>query len=187
MSEGEAAIYARKVKRAAQLLLFQRHTMPGVKGWELRRALGKDYMKVLDLLSAEFDKLGLTVKALSESGKSLEKLGEGELDKATFFVTLKEPVGKLEATAGFRIDDIAMLAATVAYIVSRHGKAPRKEVEELLAEKFPRWRIELGLDRFVRRGYLVEDGGVLSLSWRSRVEIDSKALLSLILSISNEI
>lgn len=135
---------------------------------------------MLDLLSGELEKLGLQIKTFSEGG--VEPQTEEQKDKTTFFVTLKEPVGTLRATAGFRIDDIAMLAAVVAYITSKHGKVQRKEVEQILAGKFPRWRIEFNLQRFIRRGYLKEDPeGVLHLDWRSLVEIDQKSLLTLML------
>ncbi len=179
----EAASYARKLRKAAQLLFFQRHKKPGVKGWELKKVLGKDYMKVIGLLSIELEKLGFQIKTLSEEAESPEGSTEEQVDRARFFVTLKEPVASPEAIAGgWRIDDIAMLAAVVAYIISKQGKAPRREVEQILRDKFPMWRIELNLERFIRRGYLAQDEeGVLYLDWRARAEIDSKALLNLIL------
>lgn len=179
----EVATYARKMRKAAQLLFLQRHRKPGVKGWELKKAIGKDYMKVLDILSIELEKLGFQIKNLSEEAGSPEVPAEEKGDGTRFFVTLKEPVVSPEAIAGgWRIDDIAMLAATVAYIISKQGKAPRREVEQMLRDKFPMWRIELNLERFIRRGYLAEDEeGVLCLDWRARSEIDSKALLNLIL------
>lgn len=139
-------------------------------------------MEIIDLLSIELEKLGLQVKILPEAEEyEPERLSNDQLDKARFIVTLKEPIGSVEMMAGWRIDDVAMLAATVAYIISRHGKAPRKEVEKILAEKFPKWRIEMNLERFMRRGYLAEEGGILHLDWRARAEIDQKMLLSLII------
>lgn len=181
MSE-EAALYA-KVKRAAELLLLQRHLKPGAKGWELRRVLGKDFLKVIELLNVELDKLGLQVKVLAEGSepRDLKSLNEEEVEKARFIVTFKELTGRMEAVAGWRVDDVAMLAATVAYIISRHGKASKREVENILAERFPRWRVEMNLERFIRRGYLAEEKGVLSLDWRAKAEIDQKALITLIM------
>ena len=44
------AYYTRKMRRAIHLLLFKRHSKPGAKGWELRRILGPDYMKVIRVL-----------------------------------------------------------------------------------------------------------------------------------------
>jgi len=42
--------YTSKMKHATHLLLFRRHQQPGVKGWELRKALGSDYPKILEVL-----------------------------------------------------------------------------------------------------------------------------------------
>ncbi|MEM2904142.1 MAG: hypothetical protein QW057_09605 [Candidatus Bathyarchaeia archaeon] len=179
----EAAAYARKMKRAAQLLFFQRHRRPGVKGWELKRALGRNYMKVVELLDAELEKLGLEVKAVQEEGLSLEKPSPEELDRARFVLRLRDPLTATDARlSGWRIDDIAALAATVAYIISRQGKALQRDVERLLEAKFPRWVVQYALERFLRRGYLTRDeSGMLYLGWRSRAEIDQKLLLNLIM------
>lgn len=181
---GETALYARKLRRAAQMIFFQRHRSPGVKGWELKKALGKDYMKVIDLLRIELDRLGFQVKILFEEGE-LENPTEEQMSKARFLATLKQPVASPEAvTAGWRIDDVAMLAAAAAYIISRQGRAPRREVEKVLRAKFPIWRVDLNLDRFIRRGYLAQDeDGVLSLDWRARAEINQKALMNLMLGV----
>lgn len=180
----ETALYARKLRKAAQMIFFQRHRSPGVKGWELRKALGKDYLKIIDLLSIEVDKLGFQVRILFEEGE-LKNPTDEQLDRARFLATLKQPVSSPESvTAGWRIDDVAMLAAAVAYIISRQGKAPRREVERVLREKFPIWRVDLNLERFIKRGYLAQDeDDALSLDWRARAEIDQKALMNLILSV----
>jgi hypothetical protein len=115
---GEEASYARRVKRAAQLLLFQRHRTPGV---------------------------------------SL-------------------PAADAQAS-GWRIDDLAALTATLTYLASRQGKAPRGEVERLLSSKLPSWRVGIALDRFVRLGYLHEDENeVLTVGWRTRAEVDLETL-----------
>jgi hypothetical protein len=45
--------YARKVKDAVQLLFFKHHRLPGVRGWELRKELGSDWMNVLDVLDKQ--------------------------------------------------------------------------------------------------------------------------------------
>lgn len=179
----EAALYARKVRRAAQILLFQRHRRPGVKGWELRRSLGRDYARVLGILKEELEGLGLRVKTIYDEGEAPPHPTEGDLDKARFYITLADPPPTTDAvTSGWRIDDLAALAVALAYITSKQGRAPRKEVEELLKKKLPGWRVEMNLDRFVRRGYLGEDErGFLYIDWRTRAEVDQKALISLIL------
>jgi len=179
----EAAAYARRTKRAAQLLFFQRHRRPGVKGWELKRTLGRNYMKVIELLDQELGKLGLEIKVLQEEGQPLEKPSPEELDRALFVIRLREPLTATDARlSGWRIDDVAALAATVAYILSRQGKALQRDVERLLETKFPGWVVQYALERFLRRGYLTRDeSGMLYLGWRSRAEIDQKLLLNLIM------
>jgi len=164
-----------KLARAAQLLLYKHHMQPGAKAWELKRALGRDYNQILKLLDAEFDKLGLQVKRVSE--------GEASSDSDRYYATLRGHPRVTEArTFGWRIDDMAMLTVALAHILSKQGKAPLKEVERMLEEKFPRWRIESTLDRFIRRGYLSEDDeGLLYVGWRARAEIDQRTLLGLLL------
>ena len=173
----------RRLKKAAQVLFFRRHRAPGVKGWELKKALGDDYLEVLGVLDSVLDRLGMEVKRISEEGEERgEGGGEGEEQAARdrFMIVLKEPV--IEKASGERIDDVAMLAATLAYIISKQGKAPRKAVEEFLGDKFPKQRVFFALDRYIRQGYLGEDENVLYIGWRTRAEVDRKSLVDLILS-----
>ena|SRR4030067_3226806 len=172
-----------KAKRAAQILLFQRHRQPGVKGWELRKALGKDYMKVIGLLEGEMEKIGLRVKVLYEGEVEPKKATEEQLEKARFYITLANPMSATDMImTGWRVDEVAVLAVSIAYIMSKQGKAPRKEIEKILKEKFPSWQTELSLDRCLRRGYLVEsEDGTAYIGWRTRAEIDQRTLQSLIL------
>jgi len=174
---GEEASYARRVKRAAQLLLFQRHRTPGVKGWELRRSLGKNYMKIVKMLDSELERLGLQVKIVHENSDAGGD-EEAKLDRARFLVTLRGSLPAADAQAsGWRIDDLAALTATLTYLASRQGKASRGEVERLLSSKLPSWRVGIALDRFVRLGYLHEDENeVLTVGWRTRAEVDLETL-----------
>jgi len=179
------AVYASKIKRAVHMLFYRRHKKPGVKGWELRKALGADYPKVLSILDEYLKPLDLQVKTVFEEEKpSSEKPTLEELDKARFYITLRGELTPKEAKMiGWRIDDLAGLAMTIAYIISKKGKAPRKEVEELLREKLPGWKVGLNIDRYIRYGYLTQDENEqLYLDWRTRAEIDQKALIDLILS-----
>ncbi len=164
-----------KLARAAQLLLFRHHMQPGTKAWELRRALGRDFLQIVKLLDVELEKLGLTVKRVSE--------GEEDSESDRYFVTLRGHPKLTDArTFGWRIDDMGMLTVALAHILSKQGKAPLKEIERILQEKFPRWRVESTIDRFIRRGYLSEDEqGLLYLGWRARAEIDQRTLLGLLL------
>ena len=169
-----------KLARAAQLLLYKHHMQPGAKAWELKRALGRDYEQTLKLFDAELEKLGLEVKRVSE--------GETSSESDRYYVTLRGHPKLTEArTFGWRIDDMAMLTVALAHILSKGGKAPLKEVERMLEEKFPRWRIESTVDRFIRRGYLSEDEeGLLYVGWRARAEVDQRTLLGLLLGKEKE-
>ncbi|MDQ1280888.1 MAG: hypothetical protein QG670_2151 [Thermoproteota archaeon] len=173
----------RKVKRASKILLYQRHRQPGIKGWELKRALGRDYMKIIQLLDEQLANLDLQVKIVYEEEEQLDKPTEDQLEKARFYVTIKEPIAMSDlSTSGWRVDDIAALVIAIAYIISKQGKSSRKEVEQILKEKFPKWKVEHNLSRFIARGYLSQDeNDLLYLDWRTRAEIDQKELVRLIL------
>jgi len=176
--------YASKMKRAIHMLFFQRHKKPGVKGWELRKSLGSDYPKVLKILDDYLKGLDLQVKTVFEGERIIEKPSWEELDKARFYVTLRgELTPKEPKMVGWRIDDLAGLAITISYIIAKKGKAPRKEVEELLREKLPGWKVGINVDRYIRYGYLTQDENEqLYLDWRTRAEVDQKALIDLLLS-----
>jgi len=178
------AYYASKIKRAIHMLFYQRHKKPGVKGWELRKALGADYPKVLKILDDYLKNLDLQVKTIFEEEKSVENPTLDELDKARFYITIRGELTPKEAKmVGWRIDDLAGLAIAIACIISKKGKAPRKEVEELLREKLPGWKVDINIDRYIRYGYLTQDESEqLYLDWRTRAEVDQKALIDLLLS-----
>jgi hypothetical protein len=72
--------------------------------------------------------------------------------------------------------------ASIANITSKGGKVQRKDLEDLLKNKIPDWRVDINLDRFVRSGYLIEDeNGQIYLGWRTRAEVDQKKLIDLLL------
>ena len=178
------AYYARKIKRAAQLLFYKRHRKPGIRGWELRNKLGSDYPKILKVLDVHLEKLDLQVKTVFEGEKSAGEPSLEEFNRARFFVTLRGGFPSNDAKMmGWRIDDIAGLATAISYIVSQKGKAPREEVEDLLRTKLPGWRVDMDMNRYIRSGYLAEDeNNMLYLDWRTRAEVDQKALVDLLLS-----
>jgi len=182
------ALYLRKLKRATHLLFYRRHRKPGVKGWELRKRLGSDYPKVLGLLDTYLEKLDLQVKTVLEGEKPSEKPTLEQLDRARFFITLRGGLTPKETKlSGWRIDDIAGLAMSIAFIISKKGKAPRDEVEDLLRDKLPRWRVDINMDRYIRAGYLAQDENrQLYLDWRTRAEVDEKALVDLLLTVEGE-
>jgi hypothetical protein len=179
------ATYASKLKRATHMLFFKRHAKPGVKGWELRKALGSDYPKVLKILDDYLKNLDLEVKTVFEEDRKTEKPSLEQLDRARFYVALRGDLVPKEAKmVGWRIDDFAGLAIAIAYIISKKGKASREEVETLLREKLPGWKVGLNIERYIRYGYLTQDeGGQLYLDWRTRAEVDQKALIDLLMGV----
>lgn len=182
------ALYLRKLKRATHLLFYRRHRRPGVKGWELRKRLGSDYPKVLGLLDTYLERLDLKVKTVFEGEKTSEKPTLEQLDRARFFITLRGGLSPKETKlSGWRIDDIAGLAMTIAFVISKRGKAPRDEVEDLLRDKLPGWRVDINMNRYIRAGYLAQDENrQLYLDWRTRAEVDEKALVDLLLAVEGE-
>jgi len=185
MSTAETAtkgFYSDKLKRAVHLLLFRRGKMPGAREWEFKEKVGKNYEQVLAQLNELLSELDLEVKKVNEP-RAEEMTNEGEranVEEARYFVTLKGTLGSKEAKMiGWRIDNLAALSASIAYLVSKQGKAPREELEKLLAHKFGRWKAITLVDTFLRTGYVEEDdAGTVSLGWRTRSEVDLRALMT---------
>ncbi|HDI74141.1 MAG TPA: hypothetical protein ENF57_03960 [Candidatus Korarchaeota archaeon] len=166
------------IKRAARLLLFRSGMKPGVKGWELAKVLGKDYLEVIKALNERLKELGLEVVAVNDKGKRLKLEGGKELRKATFLVVLRGPISLQEAkTSGWRIDDLAMLSVSLLYLLAKGGSAQYKELLEVLKSKFKGPRVEYVLGKMLRMGYLEQDGDTVKIGWRSRVEIDLDKLM----------
>ncbi|HXW38035.1 MAG TPA: hypothetical protein VEJ36_09090 [Nitrososphaerales archaeon] len=176
MEPTDRALLERKVRKAFQVLILQRGRNPGVKGWELKRHLGRDYKKIIEVLSEEMIGLGLEVFEV--------KGPDGTDDTSRFLLRFRDPPTITEAeTSGIRIDDLAVLASSIAFVNSKQGRAGRRELEQFLREKFPKWRVEYSLDRYVKRGYLEQDDkALLHVGWRTRAEIDEKTLMTMILS-----
>jgi len=177
------AYYASKIKRTTHMLFYKRHKKPGVKGWELRKTIGSDYPKVLKILDDHLKSLDLQVKTVFEDEKKMENPTQEQLDKARFLIELRGELSPKETKMiGWRIDDLAGLAIAIAYIISKKGKSPRKDIEELLKEKLPGWKVKINIDRYIRHGYLAQDENEqLYLDWRTRAEVDQKALVDLLL------
>ncbi|MFH1180677.1 MAG: hypothetical protein V1710_09960 [Candidatus Bathyarchaeota archaeon] len=175
--------YMRKLKDAVHLLFFTHHKLPGVRGWELRKELGSEWQNVLEVLDKQLQPLDLKITQVLEEPDIVEPTS-AQLQEARFYITMRGTVDQKTAkTIGWRIDDIAGLAVSVAYIISKQGKAPRQDVEKVLQEKLPGWRVKLNIDRYIHQGYLGEnDQGILFLDWRSRAEVDSKKLVDLVVS-----
>ncbi|KXB07110.1 hypothetical protein AKJ51_02015 [candidate division MSBL1 archaeon SCGC-AAA382A20] len=174
MPEDEEGIEAvrDKMERAAQLILFKRHREPGAKSWELKQTLGKRYEEIVDMLDQELQRLGLTIKEIQKD----------EDKPARYYATMKGHPRLSDRTFGWRIDDMACLTITLAYIQSKRGKAPIDEVKDLLQEKIPKWRVDQNINRFTKMGYISEEEGMLKMGWRADAEIDQKEMLEELLS-----
>jgi hypothetical protein len=173
--------YARKLKDAVHLLFFQHHRLPGVRGWELRQELGPDWQNVLEVLDKQLHPFDLQVTRVLEE-TNIADPDQTQLADARYYITMRSGIDQKSAkTIGWRVDDIAGLAVAIAYIISKQGKAPRTDVEKILQEKLPGWRVKMSIDRYIQQGYLGEDEkGVLYMDWRSRAEVDQKQLVDLI-------
>jgi len=146
----------------------------------MKRYLGRDYRKIVEVLNEDVAPLGLEVFEV--------KGADGTEDSSRFLLRFRDPPTVSEAeTSGIRIDDLAVLASTIALVNSKQGRAARREVEHFLREKFPKWRVEYSLDRYVKRGYLEQDDrAMLHVGWRTRAEVDEKTLMTMILARAQE-
>jgi len=173
-----------KIRKILQIILSPKVRAPGVKGWELKRTVGKDYHTIVQAAKSELDKLGLTIRTVGEQGDLTTEATPEQLDEARYYVIFKESLSIKEATSsGMSIDDLAALAVTLSYLTSKRGKAPLREVEKMLREKLPKWKVEWNLRRFVRKGYIVKgEDDMIAIGWRSLVEVDLKSLLTLLLT-----
>lgn len=176
--------YSRKVKDAVHLLFFKHHRLPGVRGWELRQELGPEWLDIVDVLDKQLKPLDLRVSRVIDDPDIIDEPTRAQLADARFYITMAGTIDQKTAkTIGWRIDDIAGLAVTIAFLISKQGKSHRVDVERTLAEKLPGWRAKMNIDRYVEQGYLGEDdGGILYMDWRSRAEVDQKQLVDLVLS-----
>ena len=183
MAQRMKKIYSTKIKDAVHLLFFQHHILPGVRGWEIKKELGRDWRNILEVLDNQLKPLDLKVTRVFDDPNIIEPT-ETQLSDARFYITMRGTIDQKTAkTIGWRIDDIAGLAVSIAYIISKQGKVPRRDIEKVLEEKLPGWRVRLNLDKYIQQGYLGEnDEGIIYLEWRTRAEIDQKKIVDLVLN-----
>ena len=126
--------------------------------------------------------LDLEVKKVESRVLSDYKPGPDAEEESRYFVRLKGTLTPREARmTGWRIDNLAALAACLSLIVSKQGKSERKELEEVIGQKVGRWRALTLTDAFLRSGYIEEDEeGLVKLGWRTRAELDLESLMMLI-------
>ena len=188
--ETEQHFYSDKLKRAAHLLFFKRGRIPGAREWELKARLGRNYEEILDDFNRILNDLDLEVKRVREEAPSTltDPISTDQEPEDRFLVRLRSEMTLSESRlCGWRIDNLAALAMTIALVISKQGKAPRDEVERSLSQKLGRWQSMNLVDIFIRTGYVREDEtGLLRLGWRTKSEVDLKALMSLLLEMKSE-
>ncbi len=172
-------LYSEKLKRAVKLLMYKRGRAPGAKEWELKARMGAEYEQVLEQLNEFLTDLGLEVKRIAKEKVSA---ASGDEEDARYIIVSKEKTTIDEARMlGWRIDNLAGLAITITYIISKQGKAPRKEIEDLLAHKFGKWKAMNLIEAYIRNAYIDgEELGFLSLGWRTKAEVDLRNLMKLV-------
>lgn len=173
------AVPPERIKRAAHLILFRRGRRPGARDYELKNRLGPSYPAIIEQLNEVLKDLDLEVRGISTPGV----FGEEESGKR-YVAVLKGTMTPADARlSGWKIDTLAGLAAALALVLTKQGKAPREDVEDLLADKLGRWRTETLVDTFERSGYLQEDvDGFLQPGWRAYAEVDFKELVTRLLA-----
>jgi hypothetical protein len=174
----------RKLSIAAAMLLFSSHRLPGVRGWELKKRLGKKYVKIIEVLNNYLNNIGLQIKIVFENEEKFV-LNEESLEKARFYITLAKPLTLSEVKgAGWRVEDVATLAMILTIISSKGGKASLSEIKDVLLTKLPKWKIESAIERFTRKGYIsISEENIVYLGWRAKAEIDQKELLKSMLDL----
>lgn len=158
-----------KALKALRLLLFER-TAPGMKGWELKRRLGKDYLAALEVAKVEADKLGLRIAVVQDED-------EPTPERARYLLLPKEPLKDPELGRWLRIEEAAALAMLDIELNIRGGAMTVKAAQRLLTEKLPKWRVKQIIDKLRKLEYIEMEGELMRKGWRMRVEIDEQGLL----------
>lgn len=168
--------FKEKALKGLTTLLYQRHFQPGLKGWELKRLLGRSYLDVLKLTESLASDFGLKLVAVPDEEDDKDP------DKARYVLVTKSPLKDRELGGWLRMEEAASLAIILSQLYVRTGSAPRRLLEDSIKEKLPGWRVQQIMNKLVRLGYIEEDGDYLKVGWRSKVEIDRDELLTSILS-----
>lgn len=170
----EEKLYSDKIKTAVHLIFFKRGKKPGAKEWELKEKLGKNYIEVLNQLNEFLNELDLeVVKVECENEFFSEKPEFRYIARLKGSLNLTE--GKL---CGWRIDNLAALAASLSYLISNQGKVLRSDLEKILGDKIGRWKAASLIDSFIKAGYLNEDEEkIISIGWRTKAEVNLKELM----------
>ena len=164
-----------KFSRLAYLLFFRRHRYPGCKDWELEKYLGRNYEQVIEEFNKYIEPLGLRVERID-----IEFGGE----RWKHYVV--KPIYRSSITdiktSGLNQIDLAVMAVSLAYILSSEGGVPKKEVVEALARKFGKNRALMSLGKLIRLGYIMEKDDRLYTGLRTHLEVDIDKFGALLVS-----
>ncbi|MDG6940072.1 MAG: hypothetical protein JRN39_06705 [Nitrososphaerota archaeon] len=172
----EERLLREKARKALSQLLVQKHSQPGCKGWELKKALGKGYAGVMKLAETQADQIGLKLVVVPDEE------AKDDPDRARYVLVSKEPLTDRDAGGWLRMEEAASLAIALSQLYVKGGMDTKKAISSIIREKLPAWRTDQVIGKLVRLGYIEEDGGYLKVGWRSKVEIDRDELLTSILS-----
>lgn len=164
-----------KLSRLAYLLFFRRHRYPGCKEWELEKYLGRNYKQVIEEFNKFIEPLGLRVEEID-----VEFGGE----RWKHFVV--KPIYRFSLTdiktSGLNQIDLAVMAVSLAYILSGEGGVPKKEVVDALSRKFGKNRALISLGKLIRLGYIMERDDRLYTGLRTHLEVDIDKFGALLVS-----
>ncbi len=169
-----------KADKVLKLLLIEPSSIPGMKGWELKKHLGKDYLSAIKVAAVQAEGLGMKIAVVPDEDEP------ENMDRARFVIMTKEPLSDLELSRWMRIEEVAGLAILISEITIRGGAAPVQAVERLLIAKLPKWRVNQIISKLKRLGYIKEENGLIMKDWRSKLEIDDTGLIREIITSKGE-
>lgn len=160
-----------KADKVLKLLLIETSSLPGMKGWELKKHVGKEYTGAIKVAAVQAEELGMKIAVVPDEDDA------DNMDKARFVMMPKEPLSDLELSRWMRVEEVAALAIIISEITIRSGGVQVQAVERLLVTKLPKWRVNQIISKLKRLGYIKEENGLLMKDWRSKLEIDDTGLI----------
>lgn len=168
--EKRRATLYEKMKKALLLLLIQRKSIPGAKGFELKKHIGSKYLYVLKLLDKELESFGLKINTVLPEGKE-------DYDHAHFYIVSREPILGMNLKGEFNIEELGCLSACILFLLANSNRVNLSQMEEFLSTKISKVKAKRYIEKFRRKGYLeVDQEGIIRLGWRSYAEINFENL-----------
>jgi|BEDMetMinimDraft_2_1075160.scaffolds.fasta_scaffold00036_4 hypothetical protein len=169
-----------KMKKMLVYLLVQRRSIPGAKGFELKKLIGTKYTFIANLLNKELETYGLKLKIVFQD-KNIENPSLQDYDKAYFYITTSEPIIATPLKGQFNMEELGALAASILLIYSKNNKYEYENLIDFLSNKISKLKTRRFIDKFIKKGYLeIDENNILSLGWRTYAEIDLQMLTKII-------